>query len=304
MRAAIVGVLVLVVGCSVDLSGDDGAGGGSDSGSGVYVPPYENCSGDDQSVPPQGSLCLDDPVAPTTDPPLAVIEHQFVTYKGVPAVYVRVVFDPQFVDNTYGVNKLGYIKGHSFGDLLESDHAEIKMLDKQGNLILDFNEDYLSPDPNAPCGYSCLGVDGGEGMMLVGDRAAILGWSSSIDRNLNERGYCSFTTDSPATDAMCTPNPAAPDWDFRVIYEVWVALDAFPNGFGSAYMSFVHASPSKYPDKTVTVVPGECPCIEIDINTCEPTGGGEQPPGGGCTTNTDCPTEQFCYNMQCIPAIL
>jgi hypothetical protein len=289
--------------CSGNVSGETGAG---DDDPPLYTPPYDSCSGNDTSAPPSGSLCLEDPTAPTTDPPLAVIEHQLVTYKNVPAVHVRVVFDPKFVDNTYGTTKIGYRKGHNFGDLLESDHARIKMLDKQGNLILDFNHDYISEDPAAPCGYSSLGVDGGDGGMLVGDRSAILGYTSSLDRNLNERGYCSFIDNSPATDEACSPNAAAPDWDFRVVYEVWVALSAFePNGFGSAYMNFVHASPSKYAERTVYVEPGECPCIEIDINTCVPPGGGDQtPPGGGCSSNHDCPSEQFCYDNACVPIIL
>jgi hypothetical protein len=280
--------------CGNNTSGGDD----NDNGKGPYTPPFASCAGTGQPPPaPDGSLCLVDPTMPTL-PPLAIIEHEFVKYNGVDAVHLSIVLDPHFVDNTYGVNKVGWPKGHNFPDLVESDHAEIKVLDAQGNVVLDFNLDYISPDPTKPCGYGCLGVDGGEGNMISGDRAAILGWTSSLDRNLNERGYC-LTQDSPATDASCTPNPAAPDWDFRVVYEVWVALSAFPNSFGSAYMSFVHASPSKLPDKTVPVQPGPCPCVEIDTNQCEPP-----PPSGTCTTNTECPTETFCYNQHCIPIIL
>jgi hypothetical protein len=305
MRATCAVLSLLVAACAGTVNGPGSDENGDSADLGPYVPPYESCSGNDPSTPPTGTLCLDDPTAPTTDPPLAMLEHTFVTYQGVPAVHLRVVFDPKFVDNTYGTTRVGYTKGHSFGDLLESDNAQIKLLDKQGNLSLEFKQDYISADPSAPCGYSCLGVDGGDGMMLVGDRAAILGWTSSLDRNLNERGYC-LTTDSPATDAICTPNAAAPDWDFRVVYEVWIALSAFPNGFGTGYMTFVHASPSKYPVKTVHVEPAECPCIAIDNHQCDDGGGGG---GGGeetpnCTTNSDCPTEWFCYNMQCLPPIL
>jgi hypothetical protein len=274
--------------------GSSTSGGDDDS---KYTPPYEHCAGEDPATkPPAGSLCLVDPVMPN-EPPLAIIEHEFVKYNGVDAVHLSIVLDPRFTDNTFGTTRVGWPKGHSFEDLVESDHAEVKALDAQGNVVLDFNLDYISPDPSAPCGYRSLGVAGGEGRMITGDRSAILGWTSSLDRNLNERGYC-ITDNSPATDAMCTPNSAAPNWDFRVVYEVWIALSAFPNSFGSAYMNFVHASPAKGASKTVPVEPGACPCVEIDVNQCAPP-----PPGGSCTTNTECPTEYFCYDMHCIPEV-
>ncbi len=262
-----------------------------------YQPPYAACSGGQMPSPPASSLCLSNPTAPTGSPPIAVIEHEFVAYMGVPAVHIRVVFDPAFADNTYGVNAIGW-KTHTFKDLVGSDHATIAAVDVTGAKVLEFDLDYITADASAPCGYRCLGVDGGEGKMLFGPRSAVLGWTTSLDQNLNERGYCSYITDSPATDESCTPNPAAPDWDFRVVYEVWLAESAFPNMFGSAYMSFVHASPSKLATNTVTTQPGECPCTSIDPGDCAP------PPGGSCTTSDQCPTEQFCYNSQCIPTVL
>jgi hypothetical protein len=240
-------------------------------------------------------------------PSVAVIEHRLETYAGVDAVHVSVVFDPGFVDNTYGTNQLGWDRGHTFKDLVGSDHAEIKLFDSAGTLVLDFDLDYISADPAAPCGFASLGVDGGEGGMITGDRSAILGWATSLDRNLNERGYC-LTTDSPATDASCTPNAAAPGWDYRVVYEVWVAVSAFdPTSFGSAYMSFVHASPSKASDNTLDTVPGECPCQEIDPNDCAPPDPNQpqpSPPGGECTSSADCATEQFCAENHCVDNVI
>jgi len=284
--------------------GGSSSGGGGDDDPATYHPPYESCAGAPAATPPpSGSLCLVDPASPPTAPPFAVIEHEFLQYNGVDAIHLDVVFDPKFVDNTYGTSAIGWSRSHTFKDLVGSDHAEIKVLDAKGTVVLDFNLDYISADPKAPCKFSCLGVDGGEGKMLLGDRKAILGWSSSLDRNLNERGYCSYVTNSPPTDANCTPNPAAPNWDFRVVYEVWIAASAFSaTPFGSAYMSFVHASPSKLADNTVTVQPGECPCVEIDINSCEPPPPGN--PGAPCTTNPECPTESFCYDMHCVPIVL
>ena len=63
----------------------------------------------------------------------------------------------------------------------------------------------------------------------------IVDFNTSISRNFNERGYGTYTVDSPATDADYTPNAAAPDWDFRVVYEAWIDVDAFgASGFGDA----------------------------------------------------------------------
>jgi hypothetical protein len=102
--------------------------------------------------------------------------------------------------------------------------------------------------------------------MLVGDSKYILGSTSSLDRNLNGCGYCKSaacggdcTSLSPATDAKWTPNSGAPNWDYRVVYEVWVDAAAFGTaGFGGASISFVHASPSKASSNTVIVVPRPC----------------------------------------------
>jgi hypothetical protein len=105
---------------------------------------------------------------------------------------------------------------------------------------------------------------------------------TSIDRNLNERGYASYTTDSPATDELYTPNPETPEWDYRVVYEAWIDDDVFgAAGFGGALIEFVHASPAKAQSNTITVEPGDCPpppCVDNDPDTfCGEAGSG----GGG-----------------------
>lgn len=292
----------IAVAISVTACSGLGAGGDDPSVDPPYVPPYKDCAGTGVApTPPAGSLCLVDPMTPMS-PPLAVIEHELVMYAGTDAVHISVILDPAFVDNTYGATARAWGRSHTFKDLVGSDRATVVVLDASGIIAFDFDLDYISPDPSAPCGYRSLGVAGGEGKVRTGDPSAILGWTSSLDRNLNERGYCAFTTDSPATDDSCTPNAAAPDWDFRVVYEVWIAREAFsPVGFGSAYMSFVHASPSKAGTNTVTVEPGECPCLEIDRNTCEPP---PPPMPQGCNGNSECPAETFCYDGHCIPIIL
>jgi hypothetical protein len=304
-RVVIFAVVLAACGGSSGGDGDGGGGGGGiDAGTAdaAYVPPYASCAGEGApTTPPSGSLCLVpmDPGVGTV--PLAVIEHEFVTYEGVPAVHIRIVLDPTFADNTYGANTIGWSRDHKFGDLVGSDHCEVVVLNSAGEVVFDFWLDYLTADASAPCGYSSLGVSGGEGRVNLGDESAILAWTSSIDTNLNDRGYCDgYLVDSPATDAMCTPNPAAPDWDFRVVYEVWIALSAFdPTAFGSAYMSSVHASPSKFDTNTVEVEPGECPCPEdVDTSQCEPP-----PTTGDCVNDSECGDNEFCYDSHCVPII-
>jgi hypothetical protein len=141
-----------------------------------------------------------------------------------------------------------------------SDHAEIQLLAGNGDIVLHFKLDYLSESPAAASGYASLGVSGGEGKLFVGDPTWILGSSTSMDRNLNACGLGGFVADSPGTDVTYGANPSAPDWDYRVIYEVWVSMQAFGSaGFGSALIESVHASPSKSGENTETVLPAPCP---------------------------------------------
>ncbi len=294
--------LAFLVACGSNGSDGDDNAAGVDAGPAGQDPapqplPFAQCAGEsDQSglgepvcFDPQGS----DPVAP----PIAAIEHEFVSYEGADAVHIRVTFDPRFVDNTYGANAIGWNR-HTFKDLVGSDHAEVLLLDTAGAVVIDAKIDYLSQDASAPCGYSSLGVTGGEGRMLVGDAGAVLGWMTSLDRNLNERGYCAYTVDSPATDESCTPNMAAPDWDFRVVYELWVALAPFTAGFGSAHLNFVHASPAKGGTNTVDIDPADCP-----DDFCNDPDGCDNGPGDTCSDANPCSTHEFCYEGRCLPII-
>jgi hypothetical protein len=237
-----------------------------------------------------GSVCFYGPIVPTTtttttpSPLAATIEYLHETAGGQEYYRFRIIFDPTFVDNTYGVNAIGWVqKGHTFKDLVGSDHAELSLWDGSLTLVSMFDIDYITASTAASCGYGALGVSGGEGKMLVGDASTILASATSIDRNLNGCGYCKSaacggdcTIDSPATDAKYTPNAAAPNWDYRVVYEVWVSAAAFAGkGFGGASISFVHASPSKASTNTVTVVPRPCGgdgCPEGTMPVETPTG--------------------------------
>jgi hypothetical protein len=136
----------------------------------------------------------------------------------------------------------------------------MQLLDADGNIAVQFKLDYLSASEAASSGFESLGVSGGEGKLIAGDEAAILASTTSLDRNLEACELAAFLEDSPATDAAYSANPDAPEWDFRVSYEVWIAADAFGSaGFGSASIELVHASPSKLAGDSVDVRPAPCP---------------------------------------------
>jgi hypothetical protein len=161
-------------------------------------------------------------------------------------------------------------RGHTFRDLLGSDHAQLELLDATGATAMRFKIDYISASAEASSGFASLAVDGGEGALLEGDPAWVLAATTSLDRNLNACGLGSFTESSPATDALYTPSAEASDWDYRVSYEIWVSSAAFGDaGFGSASIENVHASPSKAPGDTVSVLPAPCP-VDPDQPEVEP----------------------------------
>ena len=254
------------------------------------------------------TLCFGGEEDPTPNDPLATIEQVLEVIGGKRVAHLRVTFDPSFVDNTYGENAccgwpepettgtdpnggmnppggmnmdpMGGMKmpkpgkgGHTFDDLVGSDHVELLLTDGTGNTVMDFKVDYITAASGTSCGYRTLGVTGGEGKVVTGSASAVLGAATSIDRNLNGCGYC-YTTDSPATDSSYTPSAEAPAWDYRVVYEVWIDLDAFGSaGFGQAYITNVHASPSKLENNTVEVTATPCPS---DWDT---------PMGGACPQN-------------------
>ena len=277
---------------------------------------------------PPATICYSGAGDLTPDDPSGVIEQLIETINGKTYLHLRVTFDPRFVDNTYGVNassgwvnkmmaapkggKAGPMEAmagegaHTFKDLVGSDHVELVLVDAKGNTVLDFDVDYVSENPDAPCGYGTLGVSGGEGKMITGDASAIVAVGTSIDRNLNGCGYC-LTSDSPVTDDNFSADPSAPNWDFRVVYEVWIDFSVFKGlGFGGAYIPEVHASPSMASTNTIDVDPEPCP-PDWDTPYCPPSiieeGGNcfDTPPGDGtCPPGTvpDIKNE----GQSCVPA--
>jgi hypothetical protein len=288
--------MVVLFGCGGNSGGgtDGGATGGADaSETPAYHPPFEECAGAGVHPPHDDSICLVEEGQPADSEPMSIIEHEITEWEGTPAVHISITLNPSFVDNTYGTTKVGW-DNHKFDDLVGSDKVSFIALNVDGDTVFDLEVDYISPDDQAPCGYSSEGVS----KINVGDGEAILYATSSLDRNLNERGYCEeYLENSPETDENCTPNPEAPDWDFRVVYEIWIALSAFePQGFGSAFMYAVHASPSKKGTNTIDVTPGECPCAP-DVDT------GECGPPGECVDHSDCAEDEFCHGGTCLAIV-
>lgn len=258
------------------LTEDPETGSGPMENDGNSSPGPGTVGGDDQAaqgcaeigaIEEDGRICFydaDDPQAV-----VASIQHVLGTRTEGEVLYLRLTLDRQFVDNTYGENAVGWASdgmqdkkgkgGHTFKDLVGSDKGGLELKDEDGNVLLDFEIDYLSADDDAPSGYASLGVWGGDGKVLEGPAEAVVAATSSLDRNLNERGYGQYTTDSPATDAEYTPHPDAPEWDFDVVYEAWVTTDAFVDRpVHHACIDAIHASPSKGEGHTLTVIPGPC----------------------------------------------
>jgi hypothetical protein len=307
MRLRIFLVSILIAACSSDGSADgdpsNPSGGGSGSGSGGSggiepggnpLFPGAGTSDTAGNIPGSHIFCYYSPDFP--GPPAATAEYVFEQLDGNDTVRVRLIFDPGFVDNSYGVNSIGWPsrggKGHTFEMLHKSDHAII-MMKAGGADVLGMKIDYLNSDATALSGWATAGVMGGDGGMTLGEGSAVVDSMTSLDRNLNERGYSSYTVDSPATDESYTPNPAAPEWDYRVVYEAWVLASIFGGAdLDAPRLDYVHASPSKTPNDTLIVEEGEWPpeweCTDPD--GCEPGSGGpgdDGDEGGGemCIAN-------------------
>ena len=95
-------------------------------------------------------------------------------------------------DNSYGVNAVGWgTKGHTFGNLVGSDHAGFRWSTRTAWSKLDFNIDYITRQGRRrPSGYASLGPFGGDGKVNVGTLTpADITYDTSLARNLNNTGY-------------------------------------------------------------------------------------------------------------------
>lgn len=192
--------------------------------------------------------------------PAAFVQHTFDVVEGDETIYIKLTFSPNFVDNSYGTNAMGWgisTRGHTFKDLVGSDHAIINITSDAGD-FMSVKLDYISELSETSWGN--LGVLPDKKDEAIGDTSHIAKTMTSLDRNLNERGYSSYTVNSPATDSKYSANPDAPNWDFRVIYEVWIYSQYFKSLEGiKPSIKEVHASPSKTGNNTLIVEERSCP---------------------------------------------
>lgn len=206
--------------------------------------------------------------------PTAVVEQIEETVNEQTWIHLRLIFNPSIVDNTYGDNGVGWEESpngrHEFADLLTHDHGQLQFFDANGQRALQIDLDYISEVPEALSGFGQTGVSGEDGTIDTGDKSAILGSATSLDRNLNGCGYSSYTEHSPQTDNTYLPNSDAPRWDYRVVYEVWIDTNAFGEpGYGMPHVSFyVHATPVKQGFNTDVPLIGPCPSCPPEEENC------------------------------------
>lgn len=237
-------------------------------------------SGGGVKVKSTGAVCF---YGEGIEEPSATVEHITEAVAGEEYVHLRVIFDPDFVDTTYGEcsfetgwgskedesepppdgkkrPKPRGAKGHTFKDLVGSDHVELKLYNCEDDLSMHVKVDFLNEDETAACGYASAGVTGGDGEVFIGNADDVLAVGTSLDRNLNGCGYCDIKESPCPSGDGYQASDAAPEWDFRMVYELWVKADAFGDaGFCRPSIEYVHASPAKADDHTILVEPDDCP---------------------------------------------
>ena len=213
-------------------------------------------------------ICAGDP---TPNDPAAVVEQVVENVDSISYVHLRVTLDPALIDVSFGAGSCcGWAdRTHKFDELKGGDHAELSLLDTDGLIVMKLNLDLISDSDAFACGFGTLGVSDQEGKVVEGDPTWVLASATSISRNLNGCGYClseacapsgDCAIDSPATDDGYAPNPLTPAWDYRQVYEVWIASEAFgAAGFGRANVTRADASPSKIDENSLIFMPAPCP---------------------------------------------
>jgi len=175
-------------------------------------------------------------------------------------------------DNSYGTNAVGWT--HKFSDLTGSDKAEFVFTNAAGTKVLDFYMDYITATTvgSPKSGYASLGAAGGDGSCVTGSCSTnLVSWTSSLARNLNERGFCTgvnactvggvnLLTNSPPVSPAGTyiTGPSFATWDFTNSYEVVVKKSVFgTSGFGAVNVGVIHNSPAKSGSNAISPTP--CP---------------------------------------------
>ena len=231
-------------------------------------------------LPTGEEICTQDPANPGRTIPLGKLT---VTVDSSGDVTVAFEESRNINDNSYGANTVNWPRNHNFSDLVGSDKAEFLFKDATGKTVFDFCLDYISVKAGTPSGYASLGVNGGEGKVLLGQASWLLEWSTSLADNLNNWGLCTngscgaggvnLITNSPPTSPSTTYNvaPQFAAWEFSIIYAVKVSHLAFGSaGFGSVTIPAVHNSPPKIGANAASQIP----CTPQPPTTCGECKGG------------------------------
>jgi len=165
------------------------------------------------------------------------------TASGIPATALLLTYlnDVDVTDNTYGTGaSAGWaaVGGHTFNQII-GNYAEFAFYDAHGNLVSDFDADYLSNlgvSSTYPSGYGSAGL---HGPMIYGSSKYVDYITWTLADNLN--GYPMFyndTVNSPVGDA---------NWQAIAGYKVVVDQGVFGSaGIGSAAVKGNHLQASEF----------------------------------------------------------
>lgn len=172
-------------------------------------------------------------------------------------------------DNRYGTGATaatGWSRAQSFNNLLGSDKAEFRFSDANGAVVLDFFVDYISSSSSFPSGYGSLGITGGDGSWVSGNKAYLLSATTSLSDSLNTAAFKSgFNVNSPPETAPLSGVSVPPGWDYDNSYTVVVSKAAFgAAGFGGVSIPAVHDSPPKIGSSNL-VTPSPCDLCVVNV---------------------------------------
>lgn len=183
-------------------------------------------------------------------------------------VWIAIVLNPHFVDNTYGNgtvpqyrNVNGNPCGHNFQDLNTSDRQEIKLYASTHTLVFYASLDVIHRVLTAPSGFGIPAWGNGESQVYVGNPNLVT-YNTSTCFNVNyyyNTPPYNVLSDSPTLgDQNYTLYPGYQEWEHRIIYELRVDRSVFEGGtmnISATEMPNMHASPNKIGPHTIILTP-------------------------------------------------
>ena len=152
----------------------------------------------------------------TSSTPAATIEYLHETAAGQAYYRFRITFDPAFVDNTYGVNAIGWATEgpHVQGPGRQRSRRAVAVR-RHGRRWSRCSTSTTSPPiRRRPAATARWASAAAKARCWSATRATCSRSTTSLDRNLNGCGYCKSaacggdcTVDSPATDAQLHAQP-------------------------------------------------------------------------------------------------